>query len=49
MDITHPEQVVFPNDGISAIAIAPDGHIHILNAREINELGLRPARRAKAA
>lgn len=49
VDITHPEQVVFPNDGVSAIVLAPDGHIHILDGREINGLELRPARRAKAA
>ena len=48
VDITHPEQVVFPNDGISAIALASDGHIHILDVREINGLELRSARRAKA-
>ena len=49
VDITHPEQVAFPNDGVSAIILTPDGHIHILDVREINGLELRPARRGKAA
>ncbi len=46
-DITHPEQVVFPNDGISAIVLTPDGHIHILDVREINGVEMRPVRRGK--
>ena len=49
IDISHPEQVVFPNDGISTIVLVPNGHIHILDMREINGLKLRPPRRAKAA
>lgn len=49
VDITHPEQVAFPNDGVSAIVLTRDGHIHILDVREINGLELRPARRGKAA
>lgn len=49
VDITHPEQVAFPNDGVSAIMLTPDGHIHILDVREINGLELRPTRRGKAA
>jgi hypothetical protein len=49
VNITHPEQVAFPNDGVSAIILTPDGHIHILDVREINGHELRPARRAKAA
>ena len=49
VDITHPEQFAFPNDGVSAIILTRDGHIHILDVREINGLELRPARRGKAA
>ena len=49
VDITHPEQVAFPNDGVSTIILTRDGHIHILDVREINGLELRPARRGKAA
>ena len=49
VDITHPEQVVFPNDGVSAIVLTAGGHIHILDVREINGLKLRPTRRRKAA
>jgi hypothetical protein len=49
VDITHPPQIVFPNDGVSAIVLAPDGHIHILGVREINGLELCPVRCAKAA
>jgi hypothetical protein len=49
VEITHPEQVAFPSDGVSAIILTPDGHIHILDAREINGLELRPSRRAKTS
>ena len=49
VEITHPEQVAFPNDGVSAIVLTRDGHIHNLDVREINGLELRPARRRKAA
>jgi hypothetical protein len=49
IDISHPEQMVFPNDGISTIILVPSGHIHILDMREINGLELRPPRRSKAA
>lgn len=47
--ITLPEHVAFPIDGVSAIAVTRDGHIHILDVREINGLEQRPARRGKAA
>jgi hypothetical protein len=49
VDITHPEQVAFPNDGVSAIVLTRDGHIHILDVREIIGLELRPFRRRRAA
>lgn len=49
VEITHSEQVAFPNDGVSAIVLTRDGHIHILDVREINGLELRPLRRGKAA
>jgi len=49
IDISHPEQVAFPNDNISVIVLVPNGHIRILDVREINGLELRPPRRAKAA
>ena len=45
LDVTHPEQVAFPSDNVSAIILSPDGHIHILDVREINGLELRPRRR----
>ncbi len=48
VEITHPEQVVFPNDGVSVIALVPDGRIHILDIREVNGLELRPPRRKAA-
>jgi hypothetical protein len=43
VQITHPEQVAFPND----VILTPDGHIHILDLREISGLELKPNRRAK--
>ena len=49
VDITHPEQVAFPNDRVSIIVLVPNGHIHILDVREINGLELRPPRRTKTA
>lgn len=49
VEITHPEQVAFANDKTSAVLLTPDGHIHILDVREINGLELRPARRGNAA
>jgi hypothetical protein len=49
VDITHPEQVAFPNDGVTAIILTPDGHIHILDVREINGLELRPVQQGNAA
>lgn len=50
LDVTHPEQMVFPNDGVSAIILTRDGHIHILDAREINGVELRQTpRRQKSA
>ena len=49
VDVTHPDQVVFPNDGVSAIVLTSNGHIHILDVREINGLELRPVRRARVA
>jgi hypothetical protein len=49
VEISHPEQVAFPNDGVSAIILTRDGHIHILDMREVNGLELRPGRRSKAA
>ena len=49
VEVKHPEQVAFPNDGVSAIVLTRDGHIHILDVREINGLELRPLRRGKAA
>lgn len=49
VDITHPEQVAFPTDGVSAVILTRDGHIHILDVREINGVELRPLRRGKAA
>jgi len=45
IDVTHPEQVAFPNDNVSAIILTPDGHIHILDVDEINGLEVRPQRR----
>lgn len=48
VDVTHPEQVVFPNDGVSAVILTKDGHIHIVDIREINGLELRPTRRKAA-
>ena len=45
VEIQHPEQVAFPNDGVSAIILTPDGHIHILDVREINGLELKSRRR----
>ena len=48
IDITHPEQIAFPNDGVSVIALVPDGRIHILDVREMNGLELRPPRRKAA-
>jgi hypothetical protein len=45
VEIQHPEQVAFPNDGVSAIVLTPDGHIHILDVREINGLELKSRRR----
>ena len=49
VEITHPEQVAFPNDGVSAIVLTRDGHSHLLDVRELNGLELRTVRRGKAA
>lgn len=49
VEISHLEQVALPNDRVSAIVLTRDGHIHILDMREINGLELRPGRRGKAA
>ena len=49
VDVTQPEQVAFANDGVSTVILSSDGHIHILDVREINSLELRPHRRAKSS
>ena len=48
IDVTHPEQVAFPNDNVSAIILTPDGHIYILDVGQISGIEKR-ARRAKGA
>jgi hypothetical protein len=47
MSITHPEQVVFAKDDVSAVIVTPDGHIHIVDVRKINGLELRSVRRQR--
>jgi hypothetical protein len=44
--VTHPEQVVFAADEATVVIATRDGHIHLLDASNINSVETRPRRKA---